>query len=52
MLKNKYSRRHFLKQTTFTILTAGSARTYAANEKINIGIINTFLKLITNELCL
>ena len=42
MLKNKNSRRHFIKQTTFTILTAGSARSYAANEKLNIGIIGVF----------
>ncbi len=41
-MKKKCSRRHFIQQTTFTILAAGSARTYAANEKLNIGIIGVY----------
>ncbi|MBK28816.1 MAG: hypothetical protein CMO77_08270 [Verrucomicrobiales bacterium] len=41
-MKHKRSRRQFIQQTTFTILAAGSARTFAANEKLNIGIIGVF----------
>ena len=43
-MKTSITRRHFLKTsakaaTAFTILRAGSARTYAANEKLNIAAI-------------
>ena len=36
------ARRQFLRNTTFSILATGSARTFAANEKINIGIIGVY----------
>ena len=43
--KTKLNRRKFLQTSsaaaTFTILHAGSARTYAANEKVNVAIVGT-----------
>ncbi len=43
--KTKLNRRKFLQTSsaaaTFTILPAGSARTYAANEKVNVAIVGT-----------
>lgn len=41
-MKHISTRRQFIRNTTFTILAAGSARTFAANEKINIGIIGVY----------
>ena len=38
-MTNTVTRRRFVQQTAFTILGAGSARTYAANAKIDIGIV-------------
>ena len=41
-MKHNITRRQFLRNTTFSILATGSARTFAANEKINIGIIGVY----------
>ena len=38
-MSNRITRRQFVQHGAFMILAAGSARTYAANEKLNIGII-------------
>ena len=38
-MTHKTTRRRFVRQTAFTLLAAGSARTYAANEKLDIGIV-------------
>src|SRR4029077_20608985 len=37
--ENRLTRRQALKTAAFTILPAGLARGYAANEKLNLGII-------------
>ena len=38
-MSHRITRRRFVQQGVFTILAAGSARTYAANEKLDIGIV-------------
>ena len=38
-MSTQITRRRFVQQGVFTILAAGSARTYAANERLDIGIV-------------
>ncbi|SVC82078.1 uncharacterized protein METZ01_LOCUS334932, partial [marine metagenome] len=38
-MSTQITRRRFVQQGVFTIIAARSARTYAANEKLNIGIV-------------
>ncbi len=38
-MSTQSTRRRFIQQGVFTILAAGSARTYAANERLDIGIV-------------
>ena len=41
-MKHNITRRQFIQNTTFSILATGSARTFAANEKLNIGVIGVY----------
>ena len=38
-MSTQSTRRRFIQQSVFTILAAGSVRTYAANERLDIGIV-------------